>query len=220
MKKYLFIILFLSCYLLDGLAQTTDSLSVASIDSTASVMLKSKKKDYPNPKKAALLGLTIPGAGHIYNKKRWYLKLPIVYGGLVGGIYFIQSNNTNYRFFKDAYCAKLIVEEVRSTDIPCPKLSRAARTRKETFDFVVMEGSRFNSDYLRSRRDFYDKNLQITWVGVIAGHLLLNGVWPFVDAHLNDFDLSDDLTLKLKPQFETISMTNSSMTGVSVLLKF
>ncbi|MBC7885041.1 MAG: hypothetical protein H7X99_06170 [Saprospiraceae bacterium] len=47
---------------------------------------------------------------------------------------------------------------------------------------------------LKSQRDFYRKNKEYSWVWLIAGHLI-TVVDAFVDRHLLDFDVSDDLTI-------------------------
>ena len=48
----------------------------------------------PDPKRAMWLGMVIPGAGQIYNRKYW--KLPIVYGGFMGCIYAFRWNDQMY----------------------------------------------------------------------------------------------------------------------------
>ena len=44
-----------------------------------------------NPKKATILSAILPGAGQVYNGKAW--KVPLIYGGLITDIYFIDFNN-------------------------------------------------------------------------------------------------------------------------------
>ncbi|MDH3245698.1 MAG: DUF5683 domain-containing protein, partial [Saprospiraceae bacterium] len=45
------------------------------------------KKPYPNPVRAGIYALALPGAGQIYNKRYW--KLPLVWGAVGGVIYAI-----------------------------------------------------------------------------------------------------------------------------------
>lgn len=186
--------------------------------------------DYPNPKKAAILGLVIPGAGHIYNKRFWYLKLPVVYGGLAGGVYLFQRSQSRYNIYQDAFCYKVI--DANQGDIPaeskCAKhlgdenfseLSNASR-REFVFFSRLRESSAFNAAALRTRRDNYDKQRQLSALGILVGHLVLNGVWSYVDAHLNGFDLDDDLTLHWKPDMEVVVGSNTPIVGMSIQLEF
>ena len=50
-----------------------------------------------------------------------------------------------------------------------------------------------NISTLRQKRDYYRKWSEYSWIWLIAGHLL-TVVDAFVDRHLMDFDVSDDLT--------------------------
>ena len=122
---------------------------------------------------------------------------------------------------KDAYCQKLIVENIRvGKQNPCPDLSAATERQRTVYDNLVREDSRFNSEAIRRFRDSFDKNTQLSWIGLIGGHIVLNGVWSYVDAHLKEFDVNEDLSLKLRPSLETIALTNTSFTSMSVILEF
>ncbi|MEM9888488.1 MAG: DUF5683 domain-containing protein [Bacteroidota bacterium] len=249
-------ILSLLCLCATAIAQTTDSLTQAPpifeiqdqqvlmpdsmgalIQDSSLVIQREAKNDYPNPKRAAILGLAIPGAGHIYNKRNWWWKVPFVYGGLVGGVWFIQYNQSRYNITRDVHCVKLILSEVNiSENSACQRLilgtntpdqrevnvdalSDASKRRSDIYANLVAN-PRYNAQSVRNLRDGFDKNLQLSWIGVIAGHLVLNGAWSFVDAHLNDFDLNEDLSLKVKPSFQNIAMSPTPFVGTSVVLEF
>ena len=62
--------------------------------------------DYPNPRKAALLSI-IPGGGQIYNKKWWYVKVPVIWGGFMGGGLVAKLTTRQYNELDDAYVAEL-----------------------------------------------------------------------------------------------------------------
>ena len=78
-----------------------DAAAAAPADSSR----KRAKRDWttwrPTPKRALWLGLVLPGAGQIYNRKYW--KLPIIYGGFVGCAYAMRWNNMMYRDYSQAY---------------------------------------------------------------------------------------------------------------------
>jgi len=197
------------------------------IDSTS--ILEKKKKKAHSPKKAAMLSLAIPGAGHIYNKKYW--KAPVIWGAFAGGVIAIQYNTSRHKLMKDAYCTKLVAENVRDSKInPCPDISAATRRQEGAYraltgeelngDPIPNAGSQFNSAAIRRFRDSFDKNTQLSWIGLIGGHIVLNGVWSYVDAHLKEFDVNEDLSLKLRPSFETIALSNTSFVGMGVVLEF
>lgn len=153
-------------------------------------------KDYPNPKKAAIMSLVVPGAGQVYNKGIWYVKVPVIYGALGGIVYLIDFNQSRYRRFRDAYRLKL---------------------QDEPHEFT---GTRLdNTNTLRVLRDNYDKNTQLSYVGLVAVYAL-QSVEAFVNAHLNSFDINDDLSLQLQPNFDTDLITGQSAIGVGVVLRF
>ncbi|MEN0048432.1 MAG: DUF5683 domain-containing protein [Bacteroidota bacterium] len=208
-----------------SISDTSDLL--AEIDSTS--ILEKKKKKLHSPKKAAMLGLVIPGAGHIYNKKYW--KAPLIWGAFAGGVYAIQFNTSQHRLMKDAYCAKLVAEEIRDANVnPCPDPSAATVRQAATYQVLTGQNvedaptpgvtSRFNSTAIRRFRDSFDKNTQLSWIALIGGHIVLNGVWSYVDGHLKEFDVNEDLSLRFRPTFETIASMNTSFVGASVILEF
>jgi hypothetical protein len=135
--------------------------------------------DYPNPRKAALFGLVIPGAGQAYNKKWW--KIPIVYAAL-GGVGYVEYNNINqYRYLRNNY--RWLVDEQQATVVD-PALSRVdARTLK-----AARDGARQNLEYSSLALGFT---------------VLLSVADAFVDAHMATFDVSDDLSLQFCPKIES-----------------
>lgn len=123
--------------------------------------------------RAALSSAILPGAGQIMNKKYW--KLPILYGGLGALIYFAGSNQQFYLDYKSAYAARIDTDPL-TTD-PYPRLSA--------------------SD-LQVRKDYYRRNRDLCYIlcGVVY---VLNIVDAYVDAQLRDFDVSDQLSMSIRP---------------------
>ena len=119
-----------------------------------------------NPGRAAFYGLIIPGGGQIYNKKWW--KLPLVYGLEGYLVYEIVTTTQLYNGYQDAYIRNLNGEKVEY---------------RGTSDVSI----------LKSRRDSFRKAREYAWVFVIGGHLLTL-FEAFIDRHLIEFDVSDDLT--------------------------
>lgn len=134
------------------------------------------RKDYPNPRKAALISLIIPGAGQVYNKHWW--KLPIVYGALGGLVWLETKNIKGYKVLKRNY--KAMVDENPATVVD-PKYLNQDRVT------------------LKSSRDIARKNLEQSSLLLGLGYLLSVSD-AFVDAHLSTFDVSDDLSMKICPK--------------------
>lgn len=123
---------------------------------------------YGKPGKAAFYGLVIPGGGQIYNKKWW--KLPLVYGLEGYLIYSIYSSTSKYNEFQEVYVHNL---------------------RNPTDLWKVGEIS--DTNILKSNRDKFRKQREYSWVFFIGGHLITI-FEAFIDRHLMEFDISDDLT--------------------------
>lgn len=149
------------------------------------------KENYPNPNMALYLSLAVPGAGQIYNKRWW--KLPIIYGAYGGLIYAAGFNRNYYRRLRDAYIAEL-------NGIP-----------------HEFSGTRLKANDLRRLRDSYDKNKQLSYIGIFGIHLL-QAAEAFVDCHLRTFDVSDDLSLHLKPSVLTAFPGCQPVPGVGIAL--
>lgn len=143
-----------------------------------------------NPKKASTLSAILPGLGQIYNKQYW--KVPVIYGGYLVIGHYIKFNNGMYNEFRNALLFE--VDGIESTINPFPNFSKSSLKR--------------NMDFWRRNRD-----LLIIFTGV---YYLLNIVDAHVFAHLNEFNLNEDLTLKINPTVEKIQMINT----VGISLKF
>ncbi|MBT7727121.1 MAG: hypothetical protein HN702_07000 [Flavobacteriales bacterium] len=132
-----------------------------------------------SPKKAAIYSAVIPGAGQIYTKKYW--KVPIIYGGLVTSAYFINDNNNQYKEYREA--ALLSYE-----------------TGEDQLGYTYSE--------LITLKDHYKRNREISYFSFV-GVYILNIIDASVNAHLFHFDVSDDISLNIRP-YSTFSNTGVS----------
>jgi len=166
----------------------------AIIDSTAPAGKEVKKIKVYSPKKAAIRSAVIPGWGQIYNKKYW--KVPVVYAalGVTSGIFVY--NLKNYKETRFAYQAKY-------------KASQPGATAADSVDYfkIKPELMPLSQESLRYYRDSFRKDIDYT---VVVFILLwgLNVVDAAVDAHLKAFDVSPDLSLKIKPGRSEMAGTN------------
>jgi len=132
-----------------------------------------------SPKKASIYSAVIPGSGQIYTKKYW--KVPIIYGGLVTSAYFINDNNNQYKEYRDA--ALLSYE-----------------TGEDQLGYTYSE--------LIILKDHYKRNREISYFSFV-GVYILNIIDASVNAHLFHFDVSDDISLNIRP-YSTFSNTGVS----------
>lgn len=176
----------------DSLATVKDSLATDSVaPKKRRFFYRVFKENYPNPNMALYLSLAVPGAGQIYNKRWW--KLPIVYGAYGGLIYAARYNQNYYRRLRDAYIAEL---------------------NGQPHEF---SNTRLQADDLRRLRDGYDKNKQLSYIGIFGIHLL-QAAEAFVDCHLRTFDVSDDLSLRLKPSILPAAIDAQPIIGIGLAL--
>jgi len=148
------------------------------------------KDNYPDPQMALYLSMAIPGGGQIYNKRWW--KLPLVYGGYTALILAARFNTRNYRIFRDAYIAELAGDPHPFTD------------------------SGLDASDLKRIRDGYDKNKQLSYIGIFGLHLIQTAE-AFVDAHLRSFDVSDDLSMRAAPK---MGIAGDGSTYIGIGLSF
>jgi len=151
-----------------------------------------------DPKVAARRSAIIPGWGQIYNKKYW--KVPIVYTAIGIPAYLFVDNQRWYKRTKYAYAVSLY---------PNPRADSLAAVHPRLKYFVQQRASESLVNY----RNEFRRNMDYS----ILFFLLfwsLNIVDATVDAHLRDFDVSPDLSLKLKP------VLNNNNYGVGLVLTF
>jgi len=136
-----------------------------------------------SPRKAAIRSAIIPGWGQIYNKKYW--KLPLVAAGIGIPAWLVYYNQEWYNRTRTAV-----------------KVAAAGNNLPVFLDQVdpqllpLVKSGSVNS--LINYRNEFRRNRDYA---ILVGLLLwgLNVVDATVDAHLKDFDVSDDLSLRVQP---------------------
>jgi hypothetical protein len=163
-----------------------------------------------SPRKAAIRSAIIPGWGQVYNKKYW--KVPIIYGALGTTAYIFFYNLSTYRDLRFSYQAKYkaaLAPFDPANPRPGPyQDSTDYRSIKPEYINIDMESLRYNRDEFRKNIDYSVLVFILFWG--------LNVVDATVDAHLKSFDVSPDLSLKLKPGRSYMGGTN----GLSLVLTF
>ncbi len=136
-------------------------------------------------KKATTLSIICPGAGQIYNKSYW--KVPIVIGGMASMVYVIDWNNRGFQRFKKAYALR--------ADFDANPGNYPDGVSHDEFN------GRYSATYLKNLRDSYRRNRDLSII-LTAAVYAFQIIDAHVDAHLKDFDVSDDLTVDLQPMFD------------------
>lgn len=149
----------------------------------------SLKTSNPIPKRAMIMSACLPGLGQAFNKKYW--KIPIVYLGIGSFSYLAFNNQQQFNKYYNAY------------------IIREQGGRDEFYNIL-------NSQALINEMERYRKQRDINLIGLFAFYLI-QIVDASVDAHLADFDVSDNLTLSVQP---VINSNIAGINGLTLKLKF
>lgn len=144
------------------------------------------------PAKAAFYSAILPGLGQAYNKKYW--KIPIVYAALGTGVGIYAYNNKNYHKYRDEYKRRL-----NGTENPDGKLAYLT-----------------DSQLISAQKQF-QKNRDLSMI-VTVGLYILNIVEANVDAHLAQFNVSENLSLR--PDIYQNDINYKQNLGVTLSFKF
>jgi len=148
------------------------------------------------PARAAFYSAVLPGLGQAHNGKYW--KIPIAYAGLGVGIYFYLDNDKQYDRYRSIYKRRL-----------------AGFTDDE---FTTPNGTqRVTDDGLIRAQRFYQRNKELSLL-VIAGIYALNIIDANVDAHLQQFNVNEDLSLRPAVNFN--EHTGKTGYGLSLNINF
>lgn len=148
-----------------------------------------------SPKKAMLLSTVLPGAGQVYNKKWW--KVPIIYAGIGLSVYAAIWNQQQFNEYRSAW-----------------------NIRNDGDDNTVDKYDGVYSDLQMIQiQNFYDRNREVS-ITVAIGFYVANIIDANVDAHLFEFDVSDDISMKIEPTVLGFSPNTGTQVGMRLNLKF
>lgn len=161
-----------------------------------------------NPTRSLWLSALCPGLGQVYNRRYW--KLPIVVGGFVGLGYAISWNNKMLKDYTRAY------NDIMDSD-PNTKsyMDFYPPTVKESdIDEAWLKKS------LKSKKDYFRRNRDLCVISIVGVYLICM-VDAYVDAAMSKFDISDDLSMKVRPTLiDQQAMTNKPGVGVACAISF
>ena len=133
------------------------------------------------PGKAALYSLVIPGGGQAYNRRWW--KVPLAIGADAGAITVAVLWTQQYNKASNQYIDFLNGEMISGIT---------------------------NRSTLQNRRDTFRKNRDYAWFAVGILHIV-TVVEAFVDRHLLEFDMNEDLSLEVIAIKDPYSVTLASV---------
>ncbi|MDX1954833.1 MAG: DUF5683 domain-containing protein [Chitinophagaceae bacterium] len=184
MKTIQFIFLSLFLFMAGQQVQAQETIMGLndSIPATPPIIKPDTARKNTYPRKVALRSAIIPGWGQATNKKYW--KIPIVYAALGITSYVFFDNIGVYREYRFAYAARIKAQAPAydSTDY---------NTLDQLYKIISPESIRAGRDEFRKYIDYSVLVFVLFWG--------LNVVDAAVDGHLKSFDISPDLSMKIKP---------------------
>jgi hypothetical protein len=170
--------------------------SLVSAEDTFSVKKTTTPGQKPHSvKKAVFYSAVVPGWGQVYNKKWW--KVPIIYAGFGGLGFAIGWNAKRWRTYSDAY---------------------RIRVDGDTTTIDEFEGV-YSDANLVTLKNYYRRNMDLSIIFTSVLYAL-NIIDAAVDAHLFEYDISDDLTLRVQPQLHLAKNRGSSFAGINLTMRF
>ena len=166
----------------------------STVKKNTSIFLKADKTKLYNPRIATYRSAILPGWGQATNKKYW--KIPVVYAALGTTAYIFFRNVKQFKEANKAYANAIDNDPTNDYLIPQPYYS-----------------VKDQPDRIKSFRNEVRQNVDYTVLFFIL-FWGLNVVDATVDAHLKTFDVSDDLSIQIKPGYSELAHTN----GISIVL--
>ncbi|HJX71427.1 MAG TPA: DUF5683 domain-containing protein [Bacteroidales bacterium] len=147
-----------------------------------------------SPTRAVIMSAIVPGLGQVYNGKIW--KLPIIYGGEMAAI-------NAFHFYQIRYKKVLSI------------LKADGGTGQDIYEIY---GRLLDSRNLERARDYYRKYRDYSGL-VVVGVYALNIIDALVDAHFFEYDISDDLSLKIRPDILPYDFHSGGI-GLNICMRF
>jgi hypothetical protein len=140
-----------------------------------------------HPKRAAIASLLLPGSGQVMNRQAW--KAPLAWGMMAGAGYFVYTNQSSFN-----------------------RLSVAIDFRYDNDPNTIDEfDGLYTTNQLFSLQNDYRRSRDYAVLG-LAGTYLFQVLEAYAAAHLVDFDVSRNLSLRLSPATLPQSLIGAKMT--------
>lgn len=133
----------------------------------------------PDPLKSAMFSAVLPGMGQIYNRKYW--KVPIVYAGFATLTWYSMFTHEQFIRYRNAF-------DYRTDGNP------------GTIDEFA-DDLRYTPDVLTRFKDYYRRQRDRTYIWT-ALFYALTMIDATVDAHLFEFDVGEDIGVRVGPSLQ------------------
>lgn len=173
----------------------------------------SATRKWHNPRKATLYSTFLPGLGQIYNRKYW--KLPIVYAAVGIPTYTYFYNKSWYQ--KCQYALAVVLNgTVNNTS-----QAGVDSVNKVDAKLKIFVTDSDPTDLVSYRNEFRkDQDYSVIFLLLFWGLNILDAT---VDAHLMNFDVSNDLSMHLQtpslPEGTTTLANMGALTGLSLVFE-
>jgi hypothetical protein len=194
-RQIVFILLCVAFFSQPALSQDTTDLIKDNSKTLTTGKDSIRKHD---PRIATRRSAILPGWGQAYNKQYW--KIPLAYGIIAIPVGTFIFNNNYYKKMKFAYEARYKEAQGDPSDVP----------------YIDPELVRLPMNDLLNYRNAYrrDRDYSVLFFLLAWGFQVLDAT---VFAHLKDFDVSNNLSMQMRPQLDPI--TRSSGFTLSFQLK-
>ena len=147
---------------------------------------------YPNAAKSTVFSILLPGLGQIYNGEFW--KVPLYLGLMAGSAQFYIDNNVQYKRWK--------------------WIHNMATTDEEGVERPPQSGetAKYYRDAYRRFRDYS----ALTFVLVYLVQVIDANVF----AYMQDFEVTDEITMHLEPVMMPVQYASAPAVGMSFGIKF
>ena len=163
--------------------------SAQGVASEDTVVKKKKRKKEPeivywkpDPNKAVWYSLICPGLGQVYNRSYW--KVPVIYGGAAVLSYIVVWQGRMYNQYGNAY------HDMFDNNPATNSYDDIFGNMDVTLDW--------KQKTLKNKRDYYRRNRDLCVFGFVLLYAL-NVIDAYVDGHLYDFSVTDDISFKVEP---------------------
>lgn len=162
-----------------------------------------------NPNRAWQLSAVMPGLGQAYNKKYW--KVPIVYLAGAAAYYYYTEKAKEYYMYRNAYIslnANGKISGKARTDL----IAGISNLNEKNIDLVDQ-----NTLY---RRAFESQKEMERSIIIMFGVYVANVVDALVDGYFFNYDIKDDLVLRINPSMISVNNSLASSPALSFTFKF